>query len=187
MSQARGPWIADVSPLVRMGLKGTRAAQWLTQAGIDVPPQPNSWSPLNPTDSSWGLIARLGSTEFFLEDESPSAHINALCNALAEGAPQVYPVLRQDLALVLGGQGAEGVLAQVCNIDFAGLDPCSNPAVLTLMIGVAVLIVPQQQETERRYRIWCDPTFGEYLSIALETIVDEAGGKRLGNKTRKSQ
>jgi sarcosine oxidase, subunit gamma len=180
MSLARGPWIADVSPLVRMGLKGPRAAQWLTQAGIDVPPRPNSWLPLNPTESPWSVIARLGSTEFFLEEESITSRINALTDALAVGASHVYPVPRQDRAFVLGGQGVEDVLAQVCNVDFAGLDLASNPAVLTLMIGVAVLIVPQQQETERRYRIWCDPTFGEYLYRTLETIVDE-------NKTRKPQ
>lgn len=169
-------WITDASSLVRMGLKGPRAAQWLAQAGVDVPLHPNSWLP-----TPWGVVARLGSSEFFLEEEeSTGSRVNALSNALGHGAQQVYPVLRQDHALVLGGSGAEDVLAQVCNVDFAGLDLASNPAVLTLMVGVAVLVIPQQREAERRYRIWCDPTFGEYLHSTLESIVDE-------NKTRKPQ
>lgn len=168
MSQARSPWVADVSPRARLGLKGPRAAQWLSQSGIDVPAQPNSW-----LSAPWGVIARLGSTEFFLEQEAGAARVAALGNALGHGAPQVYPVLRQDRALVLGGPAAEEVLAQVCNVDFAAFDLTSNPAVLTLMIGVAVLVLPQQRWTERRYRIWCDPSFGEYLYSTLQTIVDD--------------
>jgi hypothetical protein len=50
---------------------------------------------------------------------------------------------------------------------------------MTLMIGVAVLVVPQAHEAARRYRIWCDPSFGQYLWSALEHIVGEAGGERL--------
>jgi sarcosine oxidase subunit gamma len=176
----RGPWIADASALVRMGLKGPRAAEWLAAAKISVPSYPNTWEPMNAAQASWGVIARLGSTELFLEDDADNPRIGTLVDALGDGARHVYPVLREDRALVLGGRDVESsVLTQVCNVDFAALDLAANPVVMTLMIGVAVLVVPQVHEQSRRYRIWCDPSFGQYLWSTLEGIVGEAGGERV--------
>lgn len=180
MSHESGPWIADASSLVRVGLKGPRAADWLTEARISVPAQPNSWQLTGEADASWSMIARLGSSEFFLEEDASGPRLGALIEELGNGTRHVYPVLREDRALVLGGRDVEGsVLAQVCNVDFAGLDISSNPLVMTMMIGVAVLVVPQAHEASRRYRIWCDPSFGQYLWSTLEQIVGEAGGERL--------
>jgi sarcosine oxidase subunit gamma len=169
--------MADAASLVRVGLKGPRAADWLAEAKIRVPAQSNTWSLLDAANSSWGMVARLGSTEFFLEEEGSNPRLRVLTDALADGAPQVYPVLRQDRALVLGGAGVESILAQVCNVDFAALDLAAQPAVLTLMIGVAVVVVPQPHGTGRRYRIWCDPSFGHYLWSTLEGILGESGGE----------
>jgi sarcosine oxidase subunit gamma len=73
------------------------------------------------------------------------------------------------------------LLAQVCNIDFASLDVDSLPVIMTLMIGVSVLVVPQQTAgARRRYRIWCDPTFGGYLGETLTALVKESGGTQSG-------
>jgi sarcosine oxidase, subunit gamma len=57
---------------------------------------------------------------------------------------------------------------------------------MTLMIGVAVLVVPQGLEPgqgaagERQYRIWCDPTYGAYLGESLGAVVVECGGRYTG-------
>jgi hypothetical protein len=59
---------------------------------------------------------------------------------------------------------------------------------MTLMIGVAVLVVPQGvagggpggAAAERHYRIWCDPTFGCYLGESLGAVVIECGGRYTG-------
>jgi hypothetical protein len=50
--------------------------------------------------------------------------------------------------------------------------------VMTLMMGVAVVAVPygDAADGERRYRFWCDPTFGPSLSEALGKVVVECGG-----------
>jgi sarcosine oxidase subunit gamma len=85
-------------------------------------------------------------------------------------------VLREDAAFLLGGGGSYDVLAQVCNVNFADLELASQPVIMTLMIGVAVLVVPQVVSTGPRIRIWCDPTFGEYLEESLGTVVTESGG-----------
>jgi hypothetical protein len=58
---------------------------------------------------------------------------------------------------------------------------------MTLMMGVAVLVVPREAAAagggavERRYRIWCDPTFGPYLSESLGAVVNDCGGKNTGD------
>jgi hypothetical protein len=43
-----------------------------------------------------------------------------------------------------------------------------------------VLVVPEAGTAERRYRIWCDPTFGPYLSESLGAVVGECGGRIMG-------
>jgi sarcosine oxidase subunit gamma len=103
----------------------------------------------------------------------------------------VYPVLREDWAFRLGGDQVHDVLAQVCNVNFAALPLASRPVIMTLMIGVAVLVVPQSVggrdgaagqigAAERHYRIWCDPTFGPYLGESLGAVVIECGGRYTG-------
>ena len=95
-------------------------------------------------------------------------------------------MLREDSALVLGGADVHGALAQVCNVNFAALELDSRPLIMTLMIGVPVLIVPQSAVREggghgaRHYRIWCDPTFGPYLAESLGAVVIECGGSYTG-------
>ncbi len=180
MRTTQTPWIVDMSHLARMGLKGAAAADWLARAEFEVPEQANSWKALKGGGgSSWSLLARLGSTEFFLEDDVGSSRVRQLAHELGDGEDHVYPVLREDRAFVLGGPGAEDVLVQVCNVDFASLPLEPNPVVLTLMTGVAVVVIPQQEDGGRRYRIWCDPSFGPYLWHTLQTIVVESGGEEL--------
>ncbi len=176
------PWIVDASRLGRLGLKGPAAAYWLGHAQVPIPERANSWVSLELSGgaSPWTLVARLGLTEFFIETDPDSPRLRELAQALGNGHDHVYPVLREDRALVLGGKGAEDVLTQVCNVDFASLALESNPVVLTLMTGVAVVVVPQAEREGRRYRIWCDPSFGRYLWNTLRAIVVESGGDELG-------
>jgi sarcosine oxidase subunit gamma len=180
----------------RVGLKGPRAAEWLAQSGIELPPAPNTWVGLAEAAPAL-LVARLGSAEYFLEEAAPGTTLQRIAQSLHEhpdggGPPGVYPVLREDSAFILGGAGVHDVLAQVCNVNFAALSLDSRPLVMTLMIGVAVLVLPQRAAgdpsaasgrpgaEERRYRIWCDPTFGPYLSASLGGVVIECGGRYTG-------
>jgi len=54
----------------------------------------------------------------------------------------------------------------------------SNPVIMTLMVGVAVLVIPQVIGGARQFKIWCDPTFGAYLADSVGTVVVESGGKQ---------
>jgi sarcosine oxidase, subunit gamma len=100
--------------------------------------------------------------------------------AAASTRSGVYPVLREDCAWSLSGTGAEAMLAEVCNINFAALQVAAHPVIMTLMIGVSVLIVPQDMAGTRQYRIWCDPTYGPSLGETLQGVVEECGGSYSG-------
>ncbi len=166
----------------RLGLKGPGAAEWLGMQGIDMPVSPNSWSDARPgaTYADALLVARLGASEFFLEDDTGAMRLERLAPLLERPRSGVYPVLREDVEFALAGDAVHEVLAQVCNVNFAALSLDSRPVIMTLMIGVAVLVVPQSLVHGRRYRIWCDPTFGHYLGESLGQVVVDCGGSVTG-------
>ena len=172
MSGRRDVWLTDGVAARRFGVKGPRAASALAQLGLAGPAQPNSWAPLHAGDSEQapGIVGRLGSSEFFLEEAGDAPGISRLAQ-LTGNFGGAYPVLREDCALVLGGAAAGEVLAQVCNVELTALDVTARPVVMTLMIGVGVLVLPQPSPTGTIYRIWCDPSFGPYLRSELEEIV----------------
>lgn len=177
MSTRGAAWLAAALPEKRIGIKGPRAAELLGELGLAVPARPNSWAPLRTQDrdDSVNVVARLGFTEFFIEERGEATGVEALAQ-LARGAG-AYPVLREDTALVVGGERAPDALAQVCNVDFAALDLAQRPVVMTLMVGVGVLVLPQfSQQDGAVYRIWCDPGFGPYLSQTLEEVVQKIPG-----------
>jgi sarcosine oxidase subunit gamma len=161
----------------RCGLKGPRAAEWLTVQGLVVPVVPNTWSLAAPGHAAGALLARLGTSEFFLDDVAGSQTLKRVAAGAREQSG-VYPVLREDAAFEIRGAAVHELLAQVCNVNFAALALESNPVIMTLMIGVAVLVVPESTVDGRQYRIWCDPTFGSYLEHELGAIVSECGGAR---------
>jgi sarcosine oxidase, subunit gamma len=168
--------IADTA--ARLGLKGPRAAEWLAAQGVAAPARVNTWC-RPPAGLAETLIARLGASEFFFESQDHGA-LASLAAGLAAEPAGVYPVLREDFAFRLSGPGVHDVLAQVCNVDFAALDLEGRPVIMTLMIGVAVLAVPEGRSDARQYRFWCDPTFGTSLSETLGALIVECGGTITG-------
>ena len=152
----------------RAGVKGPGAAAWLAARGLPVPASPNTWLAL--PDS--GVIGRLAYTEFFVEGDTAIALERDALDAPAG----VYPVLRRDLGLVLSGEHALDVLAQTCNVHFAALDLDARPLVMTSMVGVSVLVIPERRADSIAYRIWCDPTYGAYLHRTLHSIATEEDG-----------
>lgn len=168
--------LADLSFLTRFGVKGPQAAAWLTQQGILLPDRPNSWYAL----PAGGIVARLGVNEFLIEDSHQSQVASQLAQACQPPPAQVYPVLRQDVALALCGPAIHSLLRQTCNINFSALCLIDRPLVLTSLIGVSVLIIPGERSGQPLYRLWCDSTFGPYLWHTLLSIAEELGGGAIG-------
>ena len=168
--------LADLSFLPRFGLKGPGAQQWLENQGIAPPAQTNSWASL----PGAGVIARLGQSEFFLEDGAAADTVAAIQTALGPGAPGVYPVIRQDAGFALAGMRVNELLVQTCNVNFAGFGQGEHTAVMTQMIGVSVLAIRTEHEQMPCYRLWCDPTFAPYFWATLVQIAAELGGGAIG-------
>ncbi|MFP3555526.1 hypothetical protein SB861_33155 [Paraburkholderia sp. SIMBA_049] len=166
--------IADVSFLFRTGFKGQGVAAWLQAQEIPVPEQPNSWAPL----AGGGVVLRLGVSEYLIEDgltQGSSARMAHL-----ETPMHVYPVLHQDVALVLCGEAVYELLLQTCNVNFGALDLAARPVVLTSMAGVAVTVMPGARAGKPYYRVWADGTYGLYLWETLAGIAGELGGGPVG-------
>lgn len=171
--------IADLSFLTRFGVKGANAAQWLADRKLPIPDRPNTWHPL----SAGGIIARLGLTEFLIEDCINSAIAPQLATACKSPPAKVYPVLRQDLALGLVGDRVNELLRQTCSFNFQALSLGDRPVVLTNAIGVTVTVIPLDIERNLCIRIWCDRTFGTYFWQTLVQIATELGGGAIGTES----
>ncbi|MHB8848940.1 MAG: hypothetical protein ACYC43_10910 [Burkholderiales bacterium] len=167
--------IADLSFLRRCGLKGPDSLDWLAKQEVVVP-EVNSWASI----ADGGLIARLGNTEFLLEDGPNGTMALYMQSQLADRPHGVYPVLRQDAAFVLTGTALQSLLRQTCSFNFMTLDAAKRPLVLTTMVGVPVTMLPQATAMGIHYRVWCDGTYGEYLWRTLLDIASELNGGRAG-------
>lgn len=170
------PALADVSALLRCGLKGPGAQDWLSAHGVTVPEHANSWCP----DTRGGLVARLGRSEFLVESAWNDAQAAEIAQALRDPAPGVYPVLRQDCALLVQGARTRELWLQTCNVNLFDIPAQNREVTLTAMVGVSVTILKQPLGNDVCYRIWCDGTFGAYLWETLLEIAVELGGGAVG-------
>lgn len=144
----------------RFGLKGGAAAAWLEAQGIAVPPQANSWLALG-EDSR---ILRLGRGEFLIE----GAAAEALAAQWQDGQPGLYRVPRYDAGFLLEGDAVPALLAEICALDTRP-QAIGGQVLLTLAAGISVTLIC---EGGRRYRIWCDGTYGHYLQHTLREILE---------------
>ena len=171
--------VIDLSFLTRAGVKGAGAAAWLQQQGVERVDRadlgsllPNCWASL----VGGGLVARLGLSEFLVED-SLESRIAPRLAAGQDFPAKVYPVLRQDLAIALYGERVHELLLQTCSVNFRALSLAERPVVLTSMMGVAVTVIPGERDELPFYRLWCDSTFGVYFWETLLEIAQELGGR----------
>ena len=169
-------WLRDGSGRARFGFKGAGAPAWCEAQGLPLPASPNTAAVL---DGGEGWLGRLAYTEFYLE-HSDAARIDALRDSLGAGARSasggVYPVHRRDACLLLGGPAAPDVFLQICNVNMAALDLTASPLIMTLVVGVAVLILPRVEDGQPVYRMVLDPTLAPYLWNTLREIVTDLGG-----------
>jgi sarcosine oxidase subunit gamma len=168
--------LADLSFLRRIGLKGPQAQRWLEARDIALPPNANGWLPL----PGGGVVARLGRSEFFLEDGATANGVDTIRAALGTGTSGVYPVPRQDAGFALAGARVNELLVQACNVNFEEFGPEEGVAVMTQMIGVSVLAIRINKKPLPCYRLWCDPTLAAYFWETISGIAGELGGGVIG-------
>jgi sarcosine oxidase subunit gamma len=169
--------LCDVSALKRFGVKGPNAHRWLLDRGVEVPEPANSWLPLS---DGRGLVARLGRSEFLVEDGPGGSIAEEVGDSLNSGTRGIYPVVRQDAAFTLTGERAGEVMLQVCGVDFGALDYEARPVVLTRVAVISAVVLPRVEGETRTFRIWCSSAYGIYLWEELRKIVEEIGGGVVG-------
>jgi sarcosine oxidase gamma subunit len=169
--------IRTAPPRARFGCKGPQAEAWLREQGFELPGPANSWI----CGRGGVLVARLATSEFLVETlQGEAPQVTQCMQSLRDPAarrPGLYPVLREDRVLELGGPRAQDVLLETCSVNFAPLAAAARAdtgaLLMTLMIGVGVTIIPRKDAAGLVYTIWCDPSFGHYLQSTLETITKQ--------------
>ena len=167
--------IADLSFLRRTGVKGPGAAAALKSLGIDTPAQPNQWCL-----SQGALVARLGLTEYLIEQETADQVVTRVLTL--SPAADVYPVPHFDAALIVIGPQAIDLFRQTCSVDAATIDPNQGGLVLTSMVGVGATVAAMNTSAGVAYRIWFDGTYGSYMWETLCEIAHDMGGGPIGNE-----
>jgi sarcosine oxidase, subunit gamma len=166
--------LADASFLPRLVVKGPQAASFLEARGVTIPPDLLGVGPLE----SGGLIARTGSSEFFLEDGVAGNVVDRVQTSLGSGQKGVYRVLRQDAALILSGALSGELFRHVCSYDFIG-EPHSR-LVFTQVAGLSCSVLRQELNEIPVFRLWTDGTYGIYIWRTLLEIAAELGGGAVG-------
>jgi len=167
--------LVDLSFQRRTGMKGPQAEAWLAGHGHVAPVGANRWVPT----LQGGLIARLGLSEFLLEDAAGApAAADFVLRELGPGLDGVYPVMRQDAKILIAGPLAGELFAQTCAVPVA--DVADGELIMTEMAGVGVLVISNKRARASWHQVWCDATYAPYLWHELRTISEEQGGGPVG-------
>jgi sarcosine oxidase subunit gamma len=165
--------LADLSALPKLGVKGPQATSFLESHGIDLPGDLHDRKSLDGN----GLVIRVDSSEYFLEEGISDTTVREISNNLGRGKPGAYRVERQETGLLLSGTEAVRVLRQTCAYPF---EPGNERFVLTRVALVSCAVLHEHRPGIPFYRIWCAPSSGTYLWETLLRIVQELGGTAVG-------
>jgi sarcosine oxidase, subunit gamma len=167
--------VADVSCLVRYGVKGPNAAQWLQNHHIAIPAQANEWVVCDLKT----LVLRLGNSEFLIEDQLGGYACERLASDKAR-VENVYPVARADASFIVSGSASLDLFSEVCSLDLREKSLGANQLIMTQIASISATIIRHTLNAEPVYRIWCDGTYGAYLWKVLVDIATELDGGAVG-------
>jgi glycine cleavage system aminomethyltransferase T len=164
--------LADLSALRRVGLKGPAAEAWLRNHGY---PAPGAIYECQRLDG--GLVIRVDTLEFLIEDGLGGGPAVDLAEALGPGADGAFRVERQDCSLLIAGDRALEVFAQTCGVNLAEM----GDAFFKTRIALCSCSVKRDDlAAVPAWRLWLEPSYAEYLWTALLEIVTELGGGAVG-------
>lgn len=172
---AHATWLIDFSPLQRWLVRGGQAADWLAGHALSVP---EAYFRAQDLDED-SFLVRTGSAEFFLHD-GRAGLLHSRLGEIPSGVVQgTRVVARDDLEVVLGGEGAARLMSEFCALDLSSVE---NEFLFTRVAGVAAWLRVEEVGAQRCYRMGCDPSYGEYLFETLLDAVHEIGGGLLGHE-----
>ncbi len=166
-------WLADLSPLLRVLVKGGDAAGWMRAHDL---PVSEEWFVCQdlPQFGPDAFLARTGNAEFLLHD-GPSGGLARHLGPLSEGLDNGTRILvRDDQEIALGGEHAAQLMAEFCSLDLASV---GDALLYTRVAGVGVWL---RVEPGPVYRMGCEPSYGEYLFETLMHGVHDMQGEVIG-------
>lgn len=172
-SRRPATWLADMSPLHRVLVKGGDAAGWLASRSL---PVPQDWFRCLdlPEHGADAFLTRTGNAEFLLHD-GPSGGLARLLGPLPEELDNgTRVVVRDDQEIALGGVHAAVLMSEFCALD---LSDAGDGLLYTRVAGVSVWL---RVERGPVYRMGCEPSYGEYLFETLLNGVRERQGEVIG-------
>jgi sarcosine oxidase subunit gamma len=159
--------IIDMSELVRFGVKGPEATNWLIHHKVALPTKANTWQFNENT-----IVMRLGTSEFLIEDQvGGDVCTKLLADHLRVAG--VYKVPRVDASYLLAGSHVKNLLSEICALNLSESALPENEVVMTQAVGISANILRQSLNGEMVYRLWCDGTYGTYMKHTLLEIAAE--------------
>jgi sarcosine oxidase, subunit gamma len=159
--------IKDVSELSRYGVKGQQSVRWLSEHGIVIPKNSNSWVMDDQT-----LVMRLGVSEFLIEDQVSAKKCEKLISDSVRVAG-VYKVPRADASFLLTGSEVLNLFSELCSLDLRETALPADGLVMTQVAGISATVLRQTLKGETAYRIWCDGTYSVYMWHVLSEVAGD--------------
>jgi glycine cleavage system aminomethyltransferase T len=166
--------LCDLSGLRKFGLQGPDAHRWLADEGLDVPGDVFASCSL----PGGGVVVRMGTNEFFLEENISSSAFPALAARIDSFEGRRLRVEHQEATFLLTGRCCLDVLAQTCAIDFRAVAP--QKVIFTRVAGVNCGVHPESLGDLPAYRLWVDASYAEYLWETLAEICESLDGGAIG-------
>jgi len=165
--------LIDVSALPRIGCKGPGAADWLQAQGVTPPPEIYGWN----LPQQGGLVVRVDTHEFLIEDGLRGGISEDVSAALGQGGDGTFRIERQDASIWLTGKRALDVFAQTCSFE---IEAIGDAFIKTRVALTSCSVKREDVGRAPGYRLWFEPSYGEYLYGALMEIAQELGGGPVG-------
>lgn len=152
--------VVETTQVLRIGLKGPQAAEWLQQQGLLLP---EAWHWL---EHQGLLLCRLGTSEFVIEAGLDHAMMPTLYAQLQQAVVGVYPVMRYDASWLLSGPALHDVMAELCALDWTH-ETATQRVCMASFGGINATLIQVATEGYQCVRVWCDASYRDYVQQLL--------------------
>jgi sarcosine oxidase subunit gamma len=183
--QARSLALVDLSPLPRCGFKGRGTGEWLTEQGIQAPPESNRAAAQN----DGCLAVRLAPSEVLIlgnwaEPNDATGRLEAAWRAdeIPPRIPRGFPMPRQESHawFAVSGEHAATMFAKLCAVDLRPVAFDNGAVAQTSVARLNVVIIRHDLGETPNYFVLPDSASAVYFWDCLADAMDEFAGTPVG-------